>query len=66
MSDDRLRALERRWRETGSADDEAALLLERVRLGRLDRGRLELAARWGHEGAMVATGLGGAPPVELV
>ena len=29
MSDTRLRELERRWKETGSPDDEAAYLLER-------------------------------------
>lgn len=33
MSDARLRELERLWRMTGSAEDEAALLAERLRLG---------------------------------
>lgn len=35
MSDQKLRALERRWKETGSVEDEAAHLLERVRHGTL-------------------------------
>jgi hypothetical protein len=51
VSDARLRELERRWKETGSVDDEAAYLLERVRVGDLTRERLELAAYCGHEGA---------------
>ncbi len=51
MSDTKLRDLERRWEETGSPDDEAAYLLERVRVGDLSRERLELAAYCGHEGA---------------
>lgn len=37
VSDARLRDLERRWKETGSADDEAAYLVERMRLGLLER-----------------------------
>ncbi len=40
MSDARLRELERRWKETGSVDDEAAYLLERVRSGTADGTRL--------------------------
>ena len=44
MSDQRLRELERRWKESGSPDDEAAYLLERVRVGDLTRERLHLAA----------------------
>ena len=56
MSDARLRELERRWKETGSADDEGAYLLERVRVGDLTRERLELAAYCGHEGARRAVG----------
>src|SRR5687767_10481406 len=42
MTDARLRELERRWRETGELDDEAALLRERVRVGILRADRLEL------------------------
>ena len=34
-SDEKLRDLERRFRQTGSPDDEAAWLLERVRVGDL-------------------------------
>jgi hypothetical protein len=56
MSDAKLRELERRWKETGTVEDEAAYLLERVRVGDLSRERLELAAYCGHEGARRATG----------
>lgn len=35
MSDSRLRDLERRWRQTGAVEDEAAYLTERVRTGDL-------------------------------
>ena len=51
MSDTKLRELERRWKETGAVEDEAAYLLERVRVGDLTQERLELAAYCGHEGA---------------
>lgn len=51
MSDTKLRDLERRWKETGAVEDEAAYLLERVRVGELTRERLELAAYCGHEAA---------------
>jgi hypothetical protein len=51
MSDRKLRDLERRWKETGTVEDEAAYLLERVRVGDLTQERLELAAYCGHEGA---------------
>jgi hypothetical protein len=54
MSDERLRQLECRWRETGSVEDEAGYLLERVRVGDLERGKLELAADLGHPAAHVA------------
>ena len=56
MSDQKLRDLERRWRETGSVEDEAAYLRERVRVGDLTQERLELAAYCGHEGARAALG----------
>lgn len=55
-SDLQLRALERRALETGDADDQAAWLLQRTRVGALDRLRLELAAQCGHEGARRAVG----------
>lgn len=54
MSDERLRQLERRWKETGSAEDEAVFLLARVRAGELTRERLELAAFCGSPGALRA------------
>ena len=60
MSDQKLRELECRWRETGSVEDEAAYLRQRVRVGDLTQERLELAAYCGHEGASAATNLG--PP----
>lgn len=51
MSDQKLRDLERRYRETGSLDDEAAYIQERVRAGILPRVRAELAAYCDHEAA---------------
>ncbi|MBL4846492.1 MAG: hypothetical protein JKY65_13275, partial [Planctomycetes bacterium] len=45
MADQVLRQIERRFRETGSSDDEAAYLQSRVRAGDLDPTRLRLAAR---------------------
>jgi hypothetical protein len=62
MSDERLRALERRWRETGTVQDEAAYLLERVRVGDLRESRLELAAHVGHQAAGMAIGKGTSGP----
>jgi hypothetical protein len=56
MSDSRVRDLERRWKETSSPADEAAHLLERVRVGNLTQERLELAADCGHEAAILALG----------
>ena len=55
MGDERLRELERRFTATGTAEDGAAWLLERVRTGELTRTRLE-AALCGHPGALLATG----------
>jgi hypothetical protein len=55
-SDANLRELERRWRLTGSTDDEAAYLIERVRMGDLTGERLEVAACCGHAAARTATG----------
>lgn len=52
MTDSRLRELERRWRETGSAEDEAAWLSERLRVGVLSREHLVLAAKLGHLAAL--------------
>ncbi|MCW8138814.1 MAG: hypothetical protein KIT58_07910 [Planctomycetota bacterium] len=62
MTDQRLRQLERRWRETGAVDDEAAFLMERVRVGDLTSERLELAAFCGHEGARRAAPQVSNPP----
>ena len=44
MSDGKLRELERRWRETGSVDDEAAYMRERVRAGELTQERLDFVS----------------------
>lgn len=55
MSDQSLRELERRWKETGAVEDEAAYLLERVRVGALAQERLELAAYCGAAAASHAT-----------
>lgn len=55
-SDAQLRSLERRALESGDPDDQAALLLQRVRVGALDRLRLELAVQCGHEPARRAAG----------
>jgi hypothetical protein len=62
MSDARLRARERAA-STGDVHDQARLLLERVRSGRLSRERLELAAWAGEPAACAATN--GAPAYDL-
>ena len=51
MSDDRLRAAERRYRETQSLEDEAAWLTLRLRSGALPLAVLELAAYADHPAA---------------
>lgn len=51
MSDQKLRELERRWKESESVEDEAVYLRERVRVGGLTQDRLELAASCGHPAA---------------
>lgn len=51
MSDQRLRELERRWRETGDVEDEAAYQRERLRCGELARAKLEAAGLLGHPAA---------------
>ena len=56
MADSELRELERRWREDGDRDAEAALLRARVRAGTLAAPRLRLAAYLGHEAARLALG----------
>lgn len=62
MTDEGLRALERRWSETGAVADEAAYLGACVRTGSLTREQLDLAAYCGHEAALLA---GGAPAPEV-
>jgi len=51
VSDARLRRLERRWQETRSLDDEAALLRERARAGVISPARLRVASALGHSAA---------------
>lgn len=60
MTDARLRALERVWRETGRSEDEQAWLQARLRAGALGPERLALAAWLGHAPALALTGQ--APP----
>jgi hypothetical protein len=65
VSDQRLREFELRWRASGSSEDEAFLLRERVRVGGLSEARLELAAYLGHSAAVgAAAKVGGAFPDE--
>lgn len=54
MSDERVRELERRWKETGTVEDESAYLLERLRIGDLPQEMLNLAAYCGHPAALNA------------
>lgn len=49
-----LRDLERRWRESGAADDQAAWLAAAVRAGVVDAGLVRLAAELGHPAARLA------------
>ena len=63
--DERLRAVERRWQASGSLEDEAAYLVERVRQGDLTPERLELAAHVGYEPARQAL-LTGPPELRLL
>ncbi len=65
MTDARIRELERRWRDSGAAEDEGALLLERLRTGAVTRGRLELLAHGGSAGAAAALGVGPTSPATL-
>lgn len=52
MSDERLRELERSWKESGAVEDEAAFLSERVRVGDLSSEQLQLAAYLNHPAAV--------------
>lgn len=65
MSDEALRELERAWRQSGDPSDEARLIAEALRLARLVRERVELAAYLRHEPARLALG-DGAPAGEHV
>ena len=60
VSDAKLRELERRWKESGTARDEAAYLAERLRVGQVDRDGLWRAACFGDEAARLALGEEGA------
>jgi hypothetical protein len=51
VADERVRELERRFRQSGAIEDEVAWLEARVRAGALARRRLELAAYLGHPAA---------------
>lgn len=54
MADQRLRALERRWKETGDVSDEVVYLLERQRRGELNAQQLRLLAYVGYPAARAA------------
>lgn len=56
MTDSPLRELERRFRATGSDEDEAAWLRARLQAGSLTPSNLELASYCGHQAALIAFG----------
>ena len=56
MSDGHLRELERRAKETGLVQDQATVLVERVRIGNLEQSHLELASYCGDETSVLAVG----------
>lgn len=56
MSDERTRALERRWQQTGRPEDGAGFLAQCVRTGALTPERLRLAAGLGDPAARIAAG----------
>lgn len=64
-SDRRRRELERRWFASGSGDDAARLLHERLRAGDLTPEALRLAAYLDHSDAERARALAGLAPLEL-
>jgi hypothetical protein len=66
MSDQELRELERRYRQSGDATDEAAWLGARLRVGDVDRSRVELCAWLDHAPARVALGDEAPGPLVLV
>jgi hypothetical protein len=61
VSDEELRALERRTRESGAVEDGVVWLRARQRAGTLDENRLRFAAVVGHPAAMALTGVTPAP-----
>lgn len=65
MSDEPLRELERRWRETGAREDQAALPLERTRRGDLRRADLSLAGYLGSEAALACGSSPASPELAL-
>lgn len=56
MSDERLRELERKWKESGSVEDEAAYLVERLRVGGLSQEALDLTVFMNHPASRIAVG----------
>lgn len=66
MADDEVRDLERAWRRTGELDDEARLLLARLRAGLTTVRRLELAAALGDPAALCAVTAHRRPAAPLV
>lgn len=66
MTDALLRDLERRWRESGTVDDETRYLLERVRVGHLQERGLIIAAGLGHEASKRIAPAIGLGALELV
>ncbi|MGE0708615.1 MAG: hypothetical protein AB7N76_12655 [Planctomycetota bacterium] len=58
MTDSHLRELERRFRASGSVDDEVAWLRARVQAGDLRESRLKLAAICGHAASGILAGEG--------
>lgn len=65
MSDERLRDLERRFRETESLEDGSAWLSERLRAGELAREHALLAASWGDALASSLFGETEVPQIEF-
>ena len=66
MADDTLRQLQRRFSETGSDADKAALLSKRLRVGELDEARVHLAALLGDPACQTALGVAPDPDQPLV
>lgn len=62
VSDERLREAERRWRATGSVEDEVRLLYERLRVGDLRHEQVALAAHCGSQAAQVVAEVQAAEP----